>query len=1456
MIKTRLKQLITMILVITILCMNMSTVSAASLNNIGNGTIGFDNGTASSPLEMKFGAAFEKDCYVNFTFYKTNGETTDYDFYSFSNISRVANYSIAQNASKYKDYFSIMSSIAELSNISDLNNITISESDSSININITIPYTYNSEIYSPNSYVSDSTGKEYFKAKLTYNDGRAVWDYKVTVKVEQLLYDLGLFDLDNMYDINTNSIVTESSQYEINNFNITHDGTTPSDENLVPSEYSGSYYYDSNSLFNGSFKYSSDNLYFSYKKDYSDNKIYDGQVLLKYNTSDNTSDRKFKLYFDTDKLYDLTDKVFENKYSENDFLKTGDILDKNTIYGLYNFKYDYTYTDCHWDDNGNFVKTETKNANDELIEYTDGRSSYAKKIIFDDGRKIYLGETSCTTGSYIFDSDKKYLITKIVYGGGDNFDSDLGDYGDYVDLEIYLRDISEPPCSHESTSTTQDNEIPTKCTVDGSYDEVVTCNDCQAEISRTNKKIDKLGHDWSGTWQTVDTPTQELFNNAANSSELDFSSLGSHDTVEKLECKRDSDLCTSPKAYKIKVTTHQHTNDSGNRENKVPADCTHDGSYDWVVRCTSCNDVISSEHRTINKLGHTWGTDDWTVVNNPTQTLFDSADNSSSLNFNDLDSNDTVFKHECSRAQDAYQIKVATHQHTSGDGVRENEIPATCTQDGSYDWVVKCAVCNDIVSTESRTLTKTNHTYGAWQNIPTTTDINTLIAGAENKNIISNSWVADNYHRLQIQYCTNTWNCVRGSSTKAYRLRVLKFEFKYDDDNDNDGKPDVTIDVIEEPKEDGEQERKIDEIDTIVTEKPIVNPVDPEVDDPYVPYIVTPEDNRYDYDYEDERDYRIPTATISVSTNYWKTFLNTIAFDLFFKDTQTGSITYEFKNPSQWDEVNKTSYIVTKQGVTYSNSEIKDVDTWTDGTSFTLTKEDVQKYVAYAKIKLAGGYEFYISSNGMVMDSVAPTIQCQTEDDVIIFSEEKITITDNAKLDKVYIDGTEVSITLSNDGKSTEITVANDGNNHTIKAIDAAGNEVEKVIKFGTSDFEATVEGKILDISGNPVVGATVELHSSPRTATTDANGKFKFNNVEVDRHTLTATVNNVEIYNMTLALTPTYVESKVNNIVGSFKVNSEFEYNDESLKVKVNANECTNHTHGRVEVENEISPTCTLKGSYDSVDYCPNCGSEYERKSVFTNELGHIWRGIDWIQVNDEDITDDLFDKAENTVDKSTLDDAHKLFKRLCNRASDAYELKIEYVNNEHTHTPSDASKENEVSPTCTAKGGYDLVVRCKDCNVIISLEHKDIDALGHTWGTEDWELVTNITEELINNSENKVEYSDNYQVYQHYCTRAHDAYELKLVEKDTTKTEDTEVKDDNTNSETIDNTTEDDNNEGDDTEEEDDTDTDEEDDKDDTTVKIDDVDIPKTGDYNISLIILLMLFSSMIFIRAYKSK
>ena len=57
-------------------------------------------------------------------------------------------------------------------------------------------------------------------------------------------------------------------------------------------------------------------------------------------------------------------------------------------------------------------------------------------------------------------------------------------------------------------------------------------------------------------------------------------------------------------------------------------------------------------------------------------------------------------------------ISGVAHTCVGGAAIKQNERPATCTEDGSYDSVVNCTVCNSELSRENITVPKTGHNKG------------------------------------------------------------------------------------------------------------------------------------------------------------------------------------------------------------------------------------------------------------------------------------------------------------------------------------------------------------------------------------------------------------------------------------------------------------------------------------------------------------------------------------------------------------------------------------------------------------------------------------------------------------------------------------------------------------------------------------------------------------------------
>ncbi len=178
---------------------------------------------------------------------------------------------------------------------------------------------------------------------------------------------------------------------------------------------------------------------------------------------------------------------------------------------------------------------------------------------------------------------------------------------------------------------------------------------------------------------------------------------------------------------------HTHTPGAAVRENEVPATCTTDGSYDEVVRCTEDNEIISTEHHVIPATGHKFVD---TVVA-PTCTAQGYTLHKCSVCGEETkDTYKDALGHEygewvidkpatedaagskhrdCVRGDDTQtaEIPQLTHVHTPAAAVKENEVPATCEAEGSYDEVVRCSKCGEVITTTHKTTPALGHKWKA-----------------------------------------------------------------------------------------------------------------------------------------------------------------------------------------------------------------------------------------------------------------------------------------------------------------------------------------------------------------------------------------------------------------------------------------------------------------------------------------------------------------------------------------------------------------------------------------------------------------------------------------------------------------------------------------------------------------------------------------------------------------------
>ena len=274
-------------------------------------------------------------------------------------------------------------------------------------------------------------------------------------------------------------------------------------------------------------------------------------------------------------------------------------------------------------------------------------------------------------------------------------------------------------CSHEETrevnatghtnaAAVVENRTEATCTTDGSYDSVLYCSVCHAEVSREAHTIDKLGHDYATAW-TVDA-------------EPDCTEPGS----KSHHCSRCSD--------KADVTEIPASGHSFSTWQQIMPTCTKNGSL--YRTCTVCGHEETGE---IIALGHDYSTA-WTVDVEPTCTESGSK------------------SHHCSRCTDKTDVtEIPANGHPWGDWVEE--FAPTCTEKGGERRV--CDACDHY---ETRDINALGHDHSTRWTVdvePTCTE-----PGSKSHHCSRCSDKADVTEILANGHSFSTWQQIMPTCTK------------------------------------------------------------------------------------------------------------------------------------------------------------------------------------------------------------------------------------------------------------------------------------------------------------------------------------------------------------------------------------------------------------------------------------------------------------------------------------------------------------------------------------------------------------------------------------------------------------------------------------------------------------------------------------------------------------------
>ena len=178
------------------------------------------------------------------------------------------------------------------------------------------------------------------------------------------------------------------------------------------------------------------------------------------------------------------------------------------------------------------------------------------------------------------------------------------------------------------------------------------------------------------------------------------------------------------------------------------------------------------------------------------------------------------------------------------------------------------------------------------------------------------------------------------------------------------------------------------------------------------------------------KDSEKPTGEIKISKNSWKAFLNNITFGLFFKDTQTVTITAADNSGTVF-----VSYLVTDQDI--SEAELQALVF--NGYEEPFHIDPNEEYIVYAMLVDASMNITYLRSDRITLDNVQPVIG-GIENGKTYCEAQTVTINEKY-LDTVTVNGT--AVTLNENGGFT-LAPANGG--QRIVVTDKAGNTAEMTV--------------------------------------------------------------------------------------------------------------------------------------------------------------------------------------------------------------------------------------------------------------------------------------------------------------------------------------------------------------------------------------------------------------------------